>query len=139
MVRNEKGEVMTAAQFHCVNLEEPCFEKGLAQCDFCEWEVKKSCTNLDPWHPMTDLVDIKHIGKLQEELHELGAAIARCLIQGIDGVEPVTKKSNRLWLEEEIADVYANLSLVEERFGLKMMYERIETKQDKLSKWHRMA
>lgn len=94
---------------------------------------------VNPWHPMTDPVDIKHVGKLQEELNELGAALARCLIQGIDEVEPTTKKCNRQWVEEEIADVYVNLALVEERFGLKYMYERMERKDEALRKWHRMA
>jgi hypothetical protein len=50
---------------------------------------------------------LKILGKQLEELNELGSATARCIIQGIDGREPVTKKPNREWFMEEVADVYA--------------------------------
>jgi hypothetical protein len=63
---------------------------------------------LNPWRPMTRPIDLKHLGKLGEESNELGAAISRCIIQGIDEREPVTGKPNRQWLAEEIADVLAN-------------------------------
>lgn len=71
-----------------------------------------------PWHPMSDAVDLKHLGKLAEELSEAGAAVARCIIQGIDEAEPVTGKINRQWLQDELADVQANIGLVIERFKL---------------------
>lgn len=51
--------------------------------------------HLNPWHPMTDAINLAHLGKLAEELNECGAAVARCIIQGIDGSEPVTGKPNR--------------------------------------------
>lgn len=73
---------------------------------------------MNPWHPITDSVDLKHLGKLSEELGELQAAVARCIIQGIDEREPVTGKVNRDWLTEEIADVQANLDLVVKRFEI---------------------
>lgn len=92
-----------------------------------------------PWNPMTDPVDIKHIGKIIEELGELQAALARCLIQGIDETETTTGKPNRQWLEEEIADVYANLSLVQERFKLRVLYDRVDQKITRLKSWHDMA
>ena len=63
----------------------------------------------NPWHPMSDAVDLKHLGKLAEELSEAGAAVARCIIQGIDEKEPVTGKINREWLQDELADVIANI------------------------------
>lgn len=88
---------------------------------------------------MSDPVDIKHIGKLIEELGELQAALARCLIQGMDGTEPTTGKPNRQWLEEEIADVYANVSLVRERFKLNILYGRLDEKITRLKRWHDMA
>lgn len=37
-----------------------------------------------PWHPEKDAVRLKHLGKLAEELNECGAAVSRCIIQGID-------------------------------------------------------
>jgi hypothetical protein len=95
----------------------------------------------NPWHPMTDAVDLKHLGKLGEELNECGSAVSRCIIQGIDEAEPVTGKINRTWLEDEIADVMANAELNIERFGLDKvrMAARGERKKAQLRQWHRMA
>jgi NTP pyrophosphatase (non-canonical NTP hydrolase) len=97
--------------------------------------------HLNPWHPMTNTVDLKHLGKLAEELNECGSAVARCIIQGIDKHEPETGKLNKRWLEEEIADVIANASLVIQRFDLNVdfMNARSEMKKEHLRKWHEMA
>lgn len=94
-----------------------------------------------PWHPMTDPVDLKHLGKFAEELNECGAAVARCIIQGIDEAEPVTGKINRAWLTDEIADVLCNASLVIARFGLDPLHieERFKRKAEHLTQWHAMA
>lgn len=95
---------------------------------------------MHPWVPMKKAIDLKHLGKLQEELAECLAATARCLIQGIDEREPVTGKLNREWLEDEIADVFANLHLVRQHFGLNFerMNERAAEKMERLSQWHQM-
>lgn len=95
----------------------------------------------NPWHPMADSVDLKHLGKLGEELGECSAAVSRCLIQGIDKAEPVTGKPNREWLEDEIADVAANMELVAARFGLdkERIAERAQRKVAQLRTWHDMA
>lgn len=94
-----------------------------------------------PWHPMSNPVDVKHLGKLAEELGELSAAVARCLIQGIDECEPVTGKPNREWLEDELADVFAGMQLVVPHFGLNVqrIEERIDRKMTRLRNWHEMA
>lgn len=96
---------------------------------------------LNPWRPMTQPLDLKHIGKLGEELNECAAAASRCVIQGIDESEPVTGKVNRDWLEDEIADVRANSELVIEHFGLDVakIAERSERKKKHLRAWHAMA
>lgn len=96
---------------------------------------------LNPWHPIDNKIDLKHLGKLGEEVNELGAAVSRCIIQGIDECEPVTGKSNREWLEDEIADVRANSELNIERFGLdeKRIAERAARKKEHLRAWHSMA
>ena len=94
-----------------------------------------------PWHPMTDPVDLKVVGKLIEELGECISAAARCQIQGIDEVEPVTKYPNRLWLEDEIADVQCCIKIAVEHFGLDV--NRIDVRQDRkqplLLAWHKEA
>lgn len=94
-----------------------------------------------PWHPMTDPVDNKHIGKLLEELGEAVAAAARCQIQGIDECEPNTGKPNKEWLEDELADVEANIRLCAERFRLDRdrMDSRSAKKVAMLRSWHDMA
>ncbi len=95
---------------------------------------------LNPWVPMSDLLDLKHIGKLQEELGEASAATARCVIQGIDECEPITRKPNRQWLEDELADVLANIELNVEHFRLDFarMIARKERKKAHLRGWHDM-
>ena len=90
-----------------------------------------------PWHPMSKSIDLKHIGKLAEELNEAGAACNRCIIQGIDEKEPVTGKLNKEWLEDEIADVLANIQLVTKHFSLTIDQERINLKLKHLSNWHK--
>jgi hypothetical protein len=94
-----------------------------------------------PWHPITDAVDLKHLGKLGEELAECGAAVSRCIIQGVDECEPETGKPNRQWLEDEIADIKANIALVEQRFGLDTarMATRAARKMAHLRQWHALA
>lgn len=95
---------------------------------------------VSPWVPMSRPIDQKHLGKLAEETSELGAATARCLIQGIDESEPVTKKPNREWLEDELADVKANSELVIEHFGLDQarIDARTAKKKVQLREWHAM-
>lgn len=96
---------------------------------------------MNPWRPMRDPLDLKHLGKLSEELGEASAAVARCIIQGIDEAEPSTGKINRAWLEEELADVAANIALVMAHFDLDegRMAERVARKTKQLAEWHAMA
>lgn len=89
------------------------------------------------WKPTQNSVDLKVLGKLCEESTELGSALARCIIQGIDEKEPTTGKVNRVWLQEEIADVLVNIQLTVEHFCLDegFMSERIDNKFSKLLAW----
>lgn len=93
---------------------------------------------MNPWRPMTDTAALRHLGKLAEEASELTSAVARCIIQGICEVHPVTGKPNSQWLEEEIADVLANIKLTTLHFGLdaNAIIERAEDKIAKLGEWH---
>lgn len=95
---------------------------------------------LNPWNPMTRPIDLKHLGKLNEELNEAGAAVSRCIIQGIDEAEPISGKVNREWLEDELADVLANIDLVMTHFNLDVprMFLRSERKKEHLRGWHSM-
>lgn len=96
---------------------------------------------VSPWHPITDPLDLKHLGKLAEECGELSAALARCIIQGLDEAEPVTGKVNRQWLTEEIADVIANINVVQAHFFLShdAIVDRVRRKEANLKRWHANA
>jgi NTP pyrophosphatase (non-canonical NTP hydrolase) len=100
---------------------------------------KKDLVN--PWHPTTDPVELKYLGKLGEECGELGQATCRCIIQGLDGHEPTTDKQNRVWLSEEMADVLANIELNINKFGLdrEAIIQQKHLKMQLLIQWHEMA
>lgn len=102
--------------------------------------MNRPAADMRPWQPMKNVRDSKTIGKLGEECGKLSAAISRCQVQGIDGKEPVTGKVNREWLEEEIADVEANILLVKERFKLDADFikARSARKVKHLRTWHAM-
>lgn len=77
---------------------------------------------LSNWQPITNKHDLAVLGKLAEEVNELGKAIARTIIQGgIYEVDPETKKTNKAALEDEIADVYAMAHILTESFNLDSM------------------
>ena len=61
------------------------------------------------WTPTTDLLILRRMGKMMEEAGELVGVASRAIIQGIEEADPETGRTNRLRLEEEIADVYAQL------------------------------
>lgn len=70
------------------------------------------------WEPITDKHNLAVLGKLGEEVCELGSALFRCIIQGLDEREPKTHKINRQWVVEEIADVEALLAIAKRRLAL---------------------
>lgn len=96
---------------------------------------------LNPWHPITNPLDLKYLGKLGEETNELGTVVSRCIIQGLYGINPSDGKMNVRWLEEELADVLANGELVAEFFSLDKDFirARADNKKARLRTWHAMA
>lgn len=95
---------------------------------------------LNPWQPETDSLSLAILGKLAEELGEGSAAVARCIIQGIDEREPVTGKLNREWLEDELADIEAQIAVAKARFLLDgdRMAQRTARKVEHVRSWHKM-
>lgn len=93
--------------------------------------------NLTAWYVETDAQRLRRLGKTLEELGELQAVVARCIIQGVGEVDPSSGKINRLRLQEEIADVYAQLELLIDSFQLDMgfIYERVNDKEDQMHTW----
>ena len=136
------------ANYSLLDLSGPCTRRCAAgECKHAD-EFGKAVTHSvkqpdlpSPWHPMQDPVDVKTLGKLAEELGEGVQVVARCLIQGIGEQHPTSGKSNKLWLEEEIADIEANIALVKERFGLDYvaMSVRKQRKITYLRQWHEGA
>lgn len=135
--------------FKYVQVEESLFEfseHGLGQRVGVEqddgvifWAEEKHRQPKEPsfWMPMTNAVDVQHLGKLSEECGELTSAASRCLIHGIDEPHPISGKINKRWLEEEIADVVAMIRHVRERFKLDEAFiaERVERKFDYNEQW----
>jgi NTP pyrophosphatase (non-canonical NTP hydrolase) len=80
------------------------------------------------------------MGKLGEELGELQAVASRCIIQGIDEVDPESGKINRRRLTEEIADVYAQLDCTITALNLDVVAieERRERKCGYMREWESM-
>lgn len=84
---------------------------------------------------MDDKIKLAAIGKLQEELGELQSALARCVIQGVGGLEPETGKPNREWLEDELADVEALTRIVTSFLNVTPDPQRIERKFNMKMGW----
>jgi len=95
---------------------------------------------LTKWTPTTDLMMLRRMGKLQEELAELANVAARCIIQGIDEVDPGTGKVNRIRLTHEIADVLAQCRVTIQVLNLdqKAIEERALEKVRQMEEWEAM-
>ena len=91
----------------------------------------------NPWVPTKSTKEIKVLGKLGEETGELSSAASRCIIQGIQEQVPDSKKSNKEWLEDEIADVLACSQLAIEKLNLnkERIMARAEEKKFHLDDW----
>jgi hypothetical protein len=94
-------------------------------------------TEVSDWVPMTNPVHLAVLGKAGEELGELISAKDRCIIQGLDGIDPDSGKVNRDWLTDEVADVAAMLLHIARRFNLDSyaIEERKQRKYVYKGKW----
>lgn len=70
------------------------------------------------WLPETRTVIHQALGKAAEESAELSKIAVRCMIQGLDAVDPVTGKPNRKSLADELADVEATTEWLFELLSL---------------------
>jgi hypothetical protein len=95
---------------------------------------------LTKWTPTTDLMMLRRMGKLIEELAELSNVAARCIIQGIDETDPGSGKVNRQRLIEEIADVYAQLDTTVSILELSrwQIEKRVNDKTNQMKEWENM-
>jgi len=95
---------------------------------------------MSKWIPINDLMLQRRMGKTGEEVCELGAVVNRIQIQGIDEIDPASGKTNRQRLEEETADVYAQLDENISRLGLSLEFieQRRQVKRGYMQEWEAM-
>lgn len=88
-------------------------------------------------HPMTAADDVLLLAKLTEELGVASTTVGRCLLYGLDSCALTPPTSNRVWLEDHLADVMATLSVVVDRFGLnsERMSMRGQIRAEWLHEW----
>lgn len=100
-------------------------------------EVDHRTVKYEMWIPTQDIIAQKIMGKFLEEGGESISAVARALIQGIDGKEPTSGKPNRVWVEDELADLWALMTHLEQYYDLDLdrMAQRTEVKYNRLSEW----
>lgn len=75
-------------------------------------------TDITLWLPETRTVIHQALGKAAEESAELSKIAVRCIIQGLDAVDPVTGKPNRQSLADELADIEATTEWLFELLSL---------------------
>ena len=94
-------------------------------------------TTMNKWTPTTDLLTLRRMGKLLEELGEASNVAARVIIQGIDEVDPGSGKVNRERLENELADVQAQIGCTVLAFDLDQdrMARRTTEKMRQMAEW----
>lgn len=94
-------------------------------------------TTMNKWTPTTDLLTLRRMGKLLEELGEASNVAARVIIQGIDEVDPGSGKVNRERLENELADVQAQIGCTVMAFDLDQdrMARRTAEKMRQMAEW----
>jgi hypothetical protein len=97
-------------------------------------------TRPSKWIPIADRKTLAALGKLAEEVNELGTIIARSIIQGLDGADPKTGIINIDALATEIADVRGLSALLIKQLDLdeSAIAERGEKKHRMKSAWIEM-
>jgi NTP pyrophosphatase (non-canonical NTP hydrolase) len=95
---------------------------------------------LTKWTPTTDLLMLRRMGKTGEEAAELLVVTNRCIIQGIDEIDPGTGKVNRARLQDELADVQAQIGCTVLALGLDQEYmaRRTAEKIRQMNEWEAM-
>lgn len=92
---------------------------------------------MNKWELAEDPTLRRRMGKTGEELAELAAVVNRIQIQGLDAVDPGSGKTNRQRLQEEMADVYAQLDTNLAVLGLDgpAISDRVMEKQRQMHEW----
>lgn len=92
--------------------------------------------HITAWMPETDQHRLAVLGKLIEECNELAGRAARCIIQGLDAIDPDSGRLNWEELAREIADVNACIWQVSDRFAIGPDDLRVAAKHAGFDRWH---
>jgi hypothetical protein len=92
------------------------------------------------WTPDTNLMRLRRLGKLGEELNECGAVSNRCIIQGLLEIDPSSGLQNSLRLQNEMADVLAQIECTIVAFGFnrERIQDRVLDKISQMREWEDM-
>ena len=95
---------------------------------------------LNKWIPESDPAILRRVGKTGEEAAEVGKVCSRITIQGIEGVDPASGKSNRQMLMDELADMQAQIGCCVLQFDLDQDYmaRRTAEKVRLMGEWEAM-
>lgn len=95
---------------------------------------------ISAWHVETDKLRLRKLGKALEELSELSNVLARCIIQGVDEIDPSSGKVNRKRMQDEVADVFTQLAGLIDTFELDHaeLIARSKYKKDSMDTWERL-
>lgn len=93
---------------------------------------------ISPWFPEQDRSRLAALGKMAEEAGELAARASRCIIHGIDEIDPDSGRTNRQELEREIADICAAIFMVEDLRMAKASSDRVAQKLTGFREWQRL-
>lgn len=103
--------------------------------------------HISPWMPITDQVLLAILGKMGEESGELATRCCRCIVQGLDELDPDTGRTNRAELAREMADVMACIEIVRYDLpstgpgklpGITPDMGRVAAKTSGFRRWHQM-
>lgn len=92
---------------------------------------------ISPWLPEQDRMRLAILGKLAEEASELAARASRCIIQGLDELDPDHGLPNSELLQREMADVTACMLVVQRELKLPSLLVRVGEKLKGYARWHR--
>jgi hypothetical protein len=103
-----------------------------------DWKPSGDKPAITAWLPDQDQHRLAVLGKLIEECNELSGRAARCILHGLDEVDPDSGRTNRAELEREIADVEACLSQAQKRLGVAYDLHRAVEKTRGFDHWHNL-
>lgn len=94
--------------------------------------------DIQPWQGERSLAVRLATGKLAEEANELAGICARIAIQGLNGIDPKSNKTNADALAEEMSDVLASMNFVNEHTSITVNDERMHKKLSGYRRWFKM-